>query len=197
MKKVNENNMLVATQLLDEAAKSSLDLAVWTSKAAESTDVITSALNKFKALGYSAIQDGRRKGSKPNTNEFPYVAFATLAKSAFIERKKRVSEVTKSAYVAPTESSLRDFTKQFQQSVSCYLEFGIWVPNVGRDKEKTLIAAGLIKAPKEAKEAKESNKKGTRTPSAFDAKKIADNMSVKYTTSQMIAVIVELQALVA
>ena len=192
MKALNENNTIIAVTLLSEVAEYSLDLALYNAKIEVTKLNIHKDMDKFKALGFTSIQDGRRKNTASKDNEFAYVAFAELAKTSFIARKKHIAESTKSAYIAPTDKQIVDFTKQFQQSVSCYLEFGIWIPNVGRDKQAVLIAAGVIKAPKEPKK---EGSKGTRTPSAFDAKKIADTMAIKYTDSQLEQIIVELKAM--
>ena len=194
MKALNENNTLVAVQILSEVADYSLDLALYNAKIELTQSNIHKDMDKFKALGFNTIQDGRRKNNAPKNNEFAYIAFSKLAGSSFIARKKHIAELTKTAFVAPTDKQIADFTKQFQQSVSCYLEFGIWIPNVGRDKQAVLIAAGIIKAPKEPK--KEGNKKGTRTLSVFDAKKIAATLDGKYTKAQLESIIVELEALV-
>lgn len=193
MKTSKENNTIVATTLLSEVADYTLDLALYNAKIELTQFNIHKGMDKFKALGFNSIQDGRRKNTAPKNDEFAYVAFAELAKTSFIARKKHIAESTKSAFVTPTDKQIADFTKQFQQSVSCYLEFGIWIPNVGRDKQAVLINAGLIKAPKEVKE---KNKKGTRTPSAFDAKKIADGLDGKYTKVQLEQIIVELDKLI-
>jgi len=192
MKTSKENNTIVATTLLSEVAEYSLDLALYNAKIEVTRINIHTDMDKFKALGFTSIQDGRRKNSASNTGEFAYVAFAELAKTSFIARKKYIAESTKSAFTAPTDKQIVDFTKQFQQSVSCYLEFGIWVPNVGRDKQAVLIGAGLIKAPKESKK---EGSKGTRKPSEFNAKKIADSLAIKYTDAQLDSIIVELKAM--
>ena len=192
MKASKENNTIVATTLLSEIAEYSLDLALYNAKIEVTQLNIHKDMDKFKALGFTSIQDGRRKNTAPRGDEFAYIAFAELAKVSFIARKKHIAESTKSAFIAPTDKQITDFTKQFQQSVSCYLEFGIWVPNVGRDKQTVLIGAGLIKAPKEPKK---EGSKGTRKPSEFNAKKIADSMAIKYTDSQLEQIIVELKAM--
>jgi hypothetical protein len=192
MKALNENNTVVATTLLSEVADYSLDLALYNAKIELTQFNIHKGMDKFKALGFTSIQDGRRKNSAPNTGEFAYVAFAELAKVSFIARKKHIANSTKSVFITPTDKQIADFTKQFQQSVSCYLEFGIWIPNVGRDKQAVLVSAGLIKAPKESKK---EGSKGTRKPSEFNAKKIADTMAIKYTDSQLEQIIVELKAM--
>jgi hypothetical protein len=190
MKALNENNTIVATQLLSEIADYSIELSILTATVNETTISIHKDMDKFKALGFTLIQDGRRKNSTPKDSEFSYIAFAKLAKASFIARKKHIAESTKTVFTAPTDNQIADFTKQFQQSVSCYLEFGIWVPNVGRDKQAVLISAGLIKAPKEPKK---EGSKGTRKPADFNAKKIADSMAIKYTDAQLDSIIVELK----
>ena len=192
MKASKENNTIVAATLLSEVADYTLDLALYNAKIELTQFNIHKGMDKFKALGFNAIQDGRRKNTAPKSDEFSYIAFAKLANVSFIARKKYIAESTKSTYTAPTDKQIADFTKQFQQSVSCYLEFGIWIPNVGRDKQTVLIAAGVIKAPKEPKK---EGSKGTRKPSEFNAKKIADSMAIKYTDNQLDAIIVELKAM--
>ena len=192
MKTSKETNTIVATTLLSEVADYSLDLALYNAKIELTQSNIHKGMDKFKALGFTSIQDGRRKNTAPKKDEFAYVAFAELAKTSFIARKKYITESTKTDFISPTDKQIADFTKQFQQSVSCYLEFGIWVPNVGRDKQAVLINAGLIKAPKEPKK---EGSKGTRKPSEFNAKKIADTMAIKYTDSQLEQIIVELKAM--
>ena len=194
MKALNEKNTIVAAQLLSEIADYSLDLALYNAKIELTQTNIHKDMDKFKALGFNAIQDGRRKNNVPKDNEFAYIAFAELAKTSFIARKKSIAGLTKTVFIIPTDKQIADFTKQFQQSVSCYLEFGIWVPNVGRDKQAVLVSAGLIKAPKETKE---KSSKGTRKPSEFNAKKIADALDGKYTKAQLEAIIVELENLIA
>lgn len=193
MKATKENNTIVATTLLSDVVWFSIDLNVLSAQIEETQFEIIATMAKFKALGYSAIQDGRRKKNAPRTGEFSYIAFSEISEKSFIGKKKATAEAKRMKFVEPTKTQIDNFTKQFVQSVACYLEHGIWVNNCGRDKQAVLIAAGIIKAPKETKE---KNKKGTRAPSAFDAKKIADSMAIKYTDTQLESIIVELQAMI-
>jgi len=192
MKATNENNTIVASTLLSDVVWFSIDLGILSAQLDETQVVIIATMAKFKALGFNAIQDGRRKNNAPKAGEFSYNAFAEISEKAFIGKKKATAESKRMTFVEPTKVQIDNFTKQFVQSVACYLEHGIWVNNVGRDKQSALIAAGIIKAPKEPKK---EGSKGTRKPSDFNAKKIADTMSGKYTATQMEAIIVEMQAL--
>lgn len=188
----NESNTIVATTLLSDVVWLSIDLGVLTAQIEETQVEIVTTMAKFKALGFNAIQDGRRKNSAPKSDEFSYIAFSEMSEQSFIGRKKAFAESKKIAFVPPTKTQVDNFTKQFVQSVQCYLEFGIWVNNCGRDKQSALIAAGVIKAPKEPKK---EGSKGTRKPSEFNAKKIADTLAIKYTDAQLDAIIVELKAM--
>jgi len=192
MKATNENNTIVASTLLSDVVWFSIDLGILSAQLDETQVVIIATMAKFKALGFNAIQDGRRKNNAPKAGEFSYNAFAEISEKSFIGKKKATAESKRMTFVEPTKVQIDNFTKQFVQSVACYLEHGIWVNNVGRDKQSALIAAGIIKAPKEPKK---EGSKGTRKPSDFNAKKIADTMSGKYTATQMEAIIVEMQAL--
>lgn len=193
MKASNENNTIVATTLLSDVVWFSVDLGTLNAQIEETQREIVSTMAKFKALGFNAIQDGRRKNSTPKTGEYSYLAFAEISEKSFIGKKKAFADSKRMNYIPPTEKQIADFTKQIVQSVQCFLEHGIWVNNCGRDKQSALIAAGLIKP---AKESKEKNKKGTRTPIAFDAKKIADGLDGKYTKAQLEQIIVELDKLI-
>lgn len=192
MKASNENNTIVATTLLSDVVWFSIDLGTLNAQIEDTQREIVSTMAKFKALGFNAIQDGRRKNSMPKSDEFSYLAFAKMSEESFIGKKKAFAESKRMNYIPPTQSQIDNFTKQFVQSIQCYLEFGIWVNNCGRDKQSALIAAGLIKAPKEPKK---EGSKGTRKPSEFNAKKIADSMAIKYTDAQLDAIIVELKAM--
>jgi hypothetical protein len=194
MKALNENNTLVATTLLSDVVWFTIDLGTLSTQIEETQSEIIATMAKFKALGFNAIQDGRRKNSSPKTGEFSYIAFAEISEKSFIGKKKASAEAKRMKFVEPTKTQIADFTKQFVQSVACYLEHGIWVNNCGRDKQSALTAAGIIKAPKEPKK---EGSKGTRKPSEFNAKKIADSMAIKYTDAQLGAIIVELKAMMA
>lgn len=189
-----ENNVIVASNLLSDVVGYSIDLGILNAQTEETQSQIIVTMAKFKALGFTAIQDGRRKNSAPKTGEYSYNALALVGEQSFTAKKKAFAESKKIAFVPPTKTQVDNFTKQFVQSVQCYLEFGIWVNNCGRDKQSALIAAGLIKAPKEPKK---EGSKGTRKPSEFNAKKIADSMAIKYTDAQLDAIIVELKAMMA
>lgn len=192
MSNKKENNTIVATTLLSDVVWFSIDLGTLNAQIEETQREIISTMVKFKALGFNAIQDGRRKNSTPKTGEFSYLAFAEMSEKSFIGKKKAFADSKRMNYIPPTQSQIDNFTKQFVQSVQCYLEFGIWVNNCGRDKQSALIAAGVIKA---SKEPKKEGSKGTRKPSEFNAKKIADSMAIKYTDAQLDAIIVELKAM--
>jgi len=192
MKATKENNTIVATTLLGDVVWFSLDLGILSAQIEETQAEIITTMAKFKALGFTAIQDGRRKNSAPKVGEFSYIAFAEISEQSFIGKKKATAEAKRMAFVEPTKVQTDNFTKQFVQSVACYLEHGIWVNNCGRDKQSALIAAGIIKAPKEPKK---EGSKGTRKPSVFNAKKIADTLALKYTDSQLDAIIIELKAM--
>lgn len=192
MSNKKENNTIVASNLLTEVVGFSIDLGILNAQTEETQSQIVSTMAKFKALGFTAIQDGRRKNSTPKTGEFSYLAFSEISEQSFIGKKKALADSKRMNYIPPTQSQIDNFTKQFVQSVQCYLEFGIWVNNCGRDKQSALIAAGVIKAPKEPKK---EGSKGTRKPSEFNAKKIADSMAIKYTDAQLDAIIVELKAM--
>jgi len=192
MKATKENNTIVASTLLGDVAWYSIELGVLSAQIEEARNEIIATMTKFKALGFSAIQDGRRKNSTPKTGEFSYNAFAEISEQSFIAKKKAIAETKGIPFVEPTKTQVENFTKQFVQSVQCYLEHGIWVNNCGRDKQTALIAAGIIKAPKEPKK---EGSKGTRKPADFNAKKIADMLCLKYTDSQLDAIIVELKAM--
>jgi hypothetical protein len=192
MKATKENNTIVAATFLSDVVWFSLDLSILSAQIEETQSEIITTMAKFKALGFDAIQDGRRKNSAAKAGEFSYTAFAEISKKSFIGKKKVWAESKRMTFVEPTKVQIDNFTKQFVQSVACYLEHGIWVNNCGRDKQSALIAAGIIKAPKEPKK---EGSKGTRKPSVFDAKKIADMMCLKYTDSQLDAIIAELTAI--
>ena len=192
MKATKENNTIVASTLLSDVVWFSIDLGILAAQIEETQSEIITTMAKFKALGFNAIQDGRRKNSAPKTGEFSYNAFAEISEKSFIGKKKVTAETKRMTFVEPTKTQIDNFTKQFVQSVACYLEHGIWVNNCGRDKQSALIAAGIIKAPKEPKK---EGSKGTRKPSDFNAKKIADTLATKYTDSQLDAIIVELKAM--
>jgi hypothetical protein len=192
MKATKENNTIVASTLLGDVAWYSIELGVLSAQIEEARNEIIATMTKFKALGFIAIQDGRRKNSTPKTGEFSYNAFAEISEQSFIAKKKAITETKGMTFVEPTKTQIENFTKQFVQSVACYLEHGIWVNNCGRDKQTALIAAGIIKAPKEPKK---EGSKGTRKPADFNAKKIADMLCLKYTDSQLDAIIVEIKAM--
>ena len=187
-----ESNTIVASNLLSEVVGFSIDLGILNAQTEETQSQIVSTMVKFKALGFNAIQDGRRKNSAPKTGEYSYNALALVGEQSFTAKKKAFAKAKGIEFVSPTKQQVIGFTKQFVQSVQCYLEFGIWVNNCGRDKQSALIAAGLIKVPKELKK---EGSKGTRKPSEFNAKKIADTLAIKYTDAQLDAIIVELKAM--
>ena len=192
MKANKENTTVVASNLLAEVVGFSIDLGILNAQTEETQSQIVSTMAKFKALGFTAIQDGRRKNSAPKTGEYSYNALALVGEQSFTAKKKAFAKAKGIDFVPPTKQQVIDFTKQFVQSVQCFLEFGLWINNCGRDKQSALIAAGLIKAPKEPKK---EGSKGTRKPSEFNAKKIADAMAIKYTDAQLDAIIVELKAM--
>lgn len=195
MKATKENNTIVAATLLSDVVWFSIDLGTLAAQIEETQSEIITTMAKFKALGFNAIQDGRRKNSVPKTGEFSYIAFAEISEKSFIGKRKATAESKRMKFIEPTKTQIDNFTKQFVQSVACYLEHGIWVNNCGRDKQSALVAAGIIKAPKEPKEPKKEGSKGTRKSADFNAKKIADTLCLKYTDSQLDAIIVELKAM--
>ena len=61
MKALTENNTIVATTLLSDVVWFSIDLGTLNAQIEETQREIVSTMAKFKALGFNAIQDGRRK----------------------------------------------------------------------------------------------------------------------------------------
>ena len=146
-------------------------------------------LARYIAAGYTSISSGGKgKGQapKPKANELSYVEIKGLFDDKCASHNPPI--IYSKDATASGKSPYSNAINQFVQNFKLALTTGEWGSgNSSRDK----------KAIESAENTAEKSKKGTRAPSAFDAKKIADNMAAKYTTSQMKVIIAELQALVA
>jgi hypothetical protein len=149
-------------------------------------------LARYIAAGFTSISSGAKgKGQppKPKSNELSYVEIKGLfdAKCANSNPPIEYSKEATASGKSPYSNALNQFIQNFKLA----LQTGEWGNNSSRDK-KNLETETTAET-----ETKEKSKKGTRAPSVFDAKKIADNMAAKYTTSQMKAIIAELEKLIA
>lgn len=146
-------------------------------------------LARYIAAGYTSISNGPKgKGQppKPKANELSYVEI----KGLFDDKCAAKNFVYSKDALASGKSPYSNAINQFIQNFKLALATGEWgTGNSSRDK-KALENDTTA-------ENKEKSKKGTRAASVFDAKKIADNMSGKYTTAQVKAIIDELNKLIA
>lgn len=151
---------------------------------------MTPHIERYRQAGYTSISAGAKGRSKviptPANNELPY----TLVVAAFDAMcSKRGISYDNTTKLSGGKTQWQNAKNQFLASFKLALDTGEWDNNVSR--------ATAENTAENTAESKEKSKKGTRAPSVFDAKKIADNMANKYTTSQMKAIIAELQSLVA
>jgi hypothetical protein len=154
---------------------------------------MTPHIERYRASGYTSISAGAKGRSKvvpvPASNELPYTLVVACFTGLCSERGISYDNTTK---LSGGKTQWQNAKNQFLASFKLALQTGEWDNNVSR-----ATAENTTENTAENTAEKEKSKKGTRAPSVFDAKKIADNMAAKYTTSQMKAIIVELQALVA
>jgi hypothetical protein len=145
-------------------------------------------LARYIAAGFTTISGGGKgKGQPPapKANELSYVEI----KGLFDDKCTAGKIVYSKDALASGKSPYSNAINQFIQNFKLALTTGEWgTGNSSRDKK-------AIES--ENAETKEKSKKGTRAASVFDAKKIADNMAGKYTTSQIKAIIDELNKLIA
>jgi hypothetical protein len=175
----SENNIINASVIVSSIAELSININGAEAQLHELMQERIKHIKALQKLGFKTVQLGQSKAKAPKTGELAYNIASEMATLAFKASGKNYNE-----------KQLVDATKQFIKRLKFALENGIWVNNPDRDGGKTLENAsgkGDTVSPK--------GKKGTRTPSVFDAKKIADTMSGKYTAAQMKAIIVEMQAL--
>jgi len=175
----SENNTINASAIVSSIAELSINI---NSAEAQLHELVQERVKHIKVLqkmGFKTVQLGQSKAKAPKVGELAYTIASEMATLAFKASGKDYND-----------KQLVDATKQFIKRLKFALENGIWVNNPDRDGDKALADAsgeGDTVSPK--------GKKGTRTPSVFDAKKIADTMSAKYTASQMKEIIVEMQLL--
>jgi hypothetical protein len=145
-------------------------------------------LARYIAAGYTTISAGPKGKGQPPTpksNELSYVEI----KGLFDDKCTAQGLVYSKEALASGKSPYSNAINQFMQNFKLALTTGDWgTGNSSRDKK-------AIES--ESAEPKEKNKKGTRTPSVFDAGKIADSMAAKYTANQIKAIIVELSIMIA
>jgi hypothetical protein len=162
-----------------------LDYTAHKAQAISCKIAMTPYIERYRASGYTTISAGAKGRSKvvptPLSNELPYTLVVACFTGLCLERGIVYDNTTK---LAGGKTQWQNAKNQFLASFKLALDTGEWDNNVSRATAETTA------------ETKEKSKKGTRTPSAFDAKKIADNMAAKYTTAQMKAIIAELQSLV-
>jgi len=167
-----------------------LDYTVYRAQASSCKIAMTPYIERYRASGYTTISAGSKGRSKtipaPAQNELPYTLVVASFDAMCSKRGIAYNTVTK---LSGGKTQWQNAKNQFLASFKLALDTGEWDNNVSR--------ATAEPAAENTAETKEKSKKGTRTPSVFDAKKIADTMSAKYTTSQVKAIIAELQALVA
>lgn len=148
-------------------------------------------LARYISAGYTSISSGPKgKGQapKPKSNELSYVEIKGLFDDKCASHNPPI--VYSKEATASGKSPYSNAINQFVQNFKLALTTGEWgTGNSSRDK-KALDTDTTA-------EPKEKSKKGTRAASVFDAKKIADNMSGKYTTAQVKAIIDELNKLIA
>lgn len=176
-----ESNTLNASTIVSSIAELSININVAEAQLHELTQERVKHIKSLQKMGFKTVQLGQSKAKSPKVGELAYNIASEMATLVFKASGKNYNE-----------KQLIDATKQFIKRLKFALENGIWVNNPDRDGGKALADAsgkGDTVSPK--------GKKGTRTPSVFDAKKIADTMADKYTTAQMKAIIAELQLLVA
>ena len=151
---------------------------------------MTPHIERYRASGYTTISAGAKGRSKvvpiPAANELPY----TLVVASFDAMcSKRGITYDNTAKLAGGKTQWQNAKNQFLASFKLALDTGEWDNNASR--------AASNETAETTTEPKEKAKKGTRAVSVFDAKKIADNMSGKYTTAQVKAIIDELNKLIA
>ena len=149
-------------------------------------------LARYIAAGYTSISSGPKgKGQapKPKSNELSYIELKGLFDDKCANHKPEPIIYSKEA-TASGKSPYSNAINQFVQNFKLALATGEWgTGNSSRDKKELENNTTA--------ESKGEKKKGTRAASVFDAKKIADIMSGKYTTAQVKAIIDELNILIA
>jgi hypothetical protein len=190
----NEDNTMALHLDLEQFIGLAVDYNVAINKAESYKMAMKPYLARYISAGYTSISSGPKgKGQppKPKTNELSYVEIKGLFDAKCTNNEPPI-EYSKEA-TASGKSPYSNALNQFIQNFKLALQTGEWGNNSSRDKKAIELAVVAVNA----ENSKEKSKKGTRTPSVFDAKKIADTMSGKYTAAQMKSIIAELQALVA
>ena len=151
---------------------------------------MTPHIERYRASGYTTISAGAKGRSKviptPAVNELPYTLVVASFDAMCSKRGIVYDNITK---LAGGKTQWQNAKNQFLASFKLALETGEWDNNASR--------AASNETAESTAETKEKSKKGTRAASVFDAKKIADTMSGKYTTAQVKAIIDELNKLIA
>lgn len=176
----NKENVTVnASAIVTSIAELSIKINVTGEQLHEMMQARLAYIKSLQKAGFKTVQLGQSKAKAPKTGELAYNIASEMATTAF----KASSKVY-------TDTQLAQATKDFIKCLKFSLEHGIWVNNPSRDGDKALAESkGGTVPPKGEK------KKGTRTPSAFDAQKIADTLAIKYTNNQLEEIITALRVM--
>ncbi len=174
-----ENNTINASAIVSSIAELSININGAEIQLHELMQERIKHIKALQKMGFKTVQLGQSKAKAPKVGELAYNIANEMATLAFKASGKNYND-----------KQLIDATKQFIKRLKFALENGIWVNNPDRDGDKALASAsgkGDTVSPK--------GKKGTRTPSVFDAQKVADTLATKYTDNQLAEIITKLQAM--
>ena len=183
----NESNTIALHLDLEQFVGLAVDYTIAQDSIVSCQMAMKPFLARYIAAGYTSISNGPKgKGQapKPKANELSYVEIKGLFDDKCAAKKFVYSKEATASGKSPYSNAINQFVQNFKLALTT----GEWgTGNSSRDKKALETTA----------ETKEKAKKGTRAASVFDAKKIADNMSGKYTTAQVKAIIDELNKLIA
>ena len=179
MKTSKESTTINASAIVTNIAELSIKINVTEGQLHDMMQQRITCIKALQSAGFKTVQLGQSKAKAPKAGELAYNIASEMATAAF-----------KASGKVYTDGQLAQATKDFIKCLKFSLEHGIWVNNPSRDGDKALeTAKGGTVPPKSEK------KKGTRTPSAFDAQKVADTLATKYTNNQLEEIITALQAM--
>lgn len=179
MKASKENTTINASAIVTSIAELSIKINVTEGQLHEMMQQRITCIKSLQKAGFKTVQLGQSKAKAPKQGELAYTLASEMATAAF-----------KASGKSYTDGQLAQATKDFVKCLKFSLEHGIWVNNPSRDGDKALSESKSGTVPP-----KGEKKKGTRTPSAFDAQKIADTLAIKYTNNQLEDIITALQAM--
>ena len=135
---------------------------------AETTDINTNnilngtriqALYNFKKAGYTSVQDGRSKFSRPKSGEVPYDVATSFFNARFLKMTKtryliaeevaklKGQSFTENRQLQPNEAQRADNLKQQLFCLNHFLKTGEYSTNVSRSKKKGYILNSEVSHP--------------------------------------------------